>query len=338
MVKANAYGHGDIQVAKTLFKLGCEFFGVGLVEEGLHLRASGLIAPQILVFGFSGKEAVREMLNAQLTPVVSDWEQMDLLVSQLKQNGSLSQNIHIKINTGMNRLGFSRLDMEKLVTTLKEHSFLKVVGCGTHLMTGEDLNSSHASAYKQLRCFADLLKKLSFPSCTLHAYNTAGAIHMHQQAPIAREFPFGLRIGLGMYGYATVPMDQSRKLYPGMSFLSRIVSVQNVNKNECVSYGGTWVAKKNSRIGIVPAGYADGVPTQLSNKGVVMVGGIEAPIVGRVCMDYTLIDVTDIENILDRDVEFFGTQISAEKVAERAGTITYDILTRVSERVPRVYI
>lgn len=339
MIKANAYGHGDIQVAQKLTAQGCTTFGVGLVEEGLHLRKAGVTKPQILVFGFTGKEAVREMLQAQLVPVVSDFRQLETLIEALKiSTRSARQSIHLKINTGMNRLGFTENEIDKLAATLTTHPQLQIVGCGTHLMTSEDLGGDTGSSYAQLQSFSQILKKLPLEkSCSLHAYNTSGAVYSHRRTEIAEQFPYGSRIGLGLYGYASVPLDQSLKLYPAMSFLSRIVTVQNVKKNGRVSYGGTWTATRDSRVGIVPAGYADGIPTQLSSKGAVQLGGVAVPIVGRVCMDYTLVDVTDMENAVDQEVEFFGTRLSAHTVAEKTGTITYDILTRISERVPRLY-
>ncbi len=338
MVKANAYGHGDIMVTQKLLAAGCKHFGVGLVEEGLNLRNAGIARPEILVFGFTGKEAVEEMLRAHLIPVVSDWQQLETLKDVVaKTSTQTKQRVHLKINTGMNRLGFSEDDVPKLAEALKQSPQFEVVGCGTHLATSEDLESDKGSAFAQLTSFARLLQMLPVKNALIHAYNTGGAAHMSRSDVLASQFPFGLRIGLGTYGYSPVSMDQSLKLYPAMSFLSRIVTVQNVKKNGRVSYGGTWVAEQDTKVGVVPAGYADGIPTQLSNKGFVQVGSTQAPIIGRVCMDYTLVDVTHVQNALGQDVEFFGTQLSATTVAEKAGTHTYDILTRISERVPRLY-
>lgn len=337
MVKANAYGHGDVAVVRHLSRQGCTTFGVGLVEEGLRLRESGLLKENILVFGFYGQEAIKEILRAQLVPVVSDWEQFHGLLDEIKRQGLETYPIHLKINTGMNRLGFTLVDLEKLLTSLQQAPALQVVGVGTHLMTSEDLSEIEGSAAHQLQCFSQVLQKLRLKKCALHAYNTSGALYAQRKTPATAPAPYGLRIGIGMYGYASIALDQSQRLYPSMSFLSKVVSLQNVKKNEVVSYGGTWRAAKDSLIGIVPAGYADGIPTQLSNKGYVKISGQEAPIVGRVCMDYTLIDVSHIKSAHNAEVEFFGTELSAHKVAEISGTITYDVLTRISERVPRVY-
>lgn len=337
MVKANAYSHGDIRITHKLKSLGCKNVGVGLVEEGLHLRVGGVSGINILVFGFIGEEAVKEMLHAKLIPVVSDWGQLETLANVLKKNGTQKQTIHLKVNTGMNRLGFPTGDAEKLSDFFKTNKMFDIAGCGTHLATSEDLDDDTATAHEQLVDFSQFLKTLNIPAHSIHAFNTTGAVHISQRPELYKEFPYGLRIGLGTYGYSTVPMDQGRKLYPVMSFISRIVTVQNVKKNGRVSYGGTWTASRDTQVGIVPAGYADGIPTQLSNKGVVAIGDKQAPIIGRVCMDYTLIDVTGIQNPVGKDVEFFGPNVSAHSVAEKVGTITYDILLRISERVPRLY-
>lgn len=338
MVKANGYGHGDIKVTEKLTALGCKNFGVGLVEEGLGLRLAGITAPNILVFGFTGIDAVKEMHEAKLIPVVSDWGQFEALKAVHNRKAlNVRQPIHIKINTGMNRLGFTQDEIPRLSEYLKEHSFFNVIGCGTHLMTSEDLDTNEGSAYAQLAQFQNILKTLNLTNCAIHAYNSGGAIHMSARPEIEKQFPYGFRIGLGLYGYSPVGTDLSRKLYPAMSFISRIITVQKVKRNGRVSYGGTWTAARDTAVGIVPAGYADGIPTQLSNKGVVHVGSKQVPIIGRVCMDYTLVDVTDVSQPLGQDVEFFGTNISAHALAETAGTITWDILTRISERVPRMY-
>lgn len=338
MVKANGYGHGDVKITEKLTTLGCKNVGVGLVEEGLGLRVAGITAPHILVFGFTGTEAVKEMHEARLIPVVSDWGQLEALVTVHTQKAlNVRQPLHLKINTGMNRLGFAAEEIPRLSQYLKDHRFLNVIGCGTHLMTSEDLGTNDGSSYAQLVMFQNILKTLNIENCAVHAYNTGGAIHMSARADLEKQFPYGFRIGLGLYGYSSVSTDLSRKLYPAMSFISRIVTVQKVKKNGRVSYGGTWMAERDSLVGVVPAGYADGIPTQLSNKGVVKIGSVEAPIIGRVCMDYTMVDVTGVSVPLGQDVEFFGTGISAHAVAEKTGTITWDILTRVSERVPRLY-
>lgn len=333
MVKANAYGHGDVQIVKSLESLGCKTFGVGLVEEGVHLREAGRALSEILVFGFIGKSAVSEMLNKKLTPVVSDWEQLETLADLAKDKVRL----HIKLNTGMHRLGFEPSEMKKIMDFLQNHRQLQLVGACTHLMTAENLGENEESSYEQLYAFRKALEKIDTQGLLLHAYNTEGALRVMKNADLQREFPYGFRLGLGLYGLANTDSPGSQNLLPVMSLKSKVVSVQNVKKGQSVSYGGTWTAPKDAVVGVVPVGYADGIPTQLSNRGSVLIENQKYPIVGRVCMDYTLIDVTGIKTPLHKSVEFFSENISVHDVAKTASTISYDILTRISERVPRVF-
>jgi alanine racemase len=335
MVKANAYGHGDVQVVQQLEKAGCKRFGVGLVEEGIRLRSKANSKAEIFVFGFTGDEAVRELLHHCLTPVVSDFSQLE----RLEKFSTNQTAIHLKINTGMNRLGFTVKDIKKLVEAVGHSKKLKVVGVGTHLMSSEDLADTQGHSRAQLHLFQNVLKELASLAPTyIHAYNSSGAAQAMQLDGLQKQYAYGLRIGFGLYGLLACDGTLQEKLSPVMSLKSKVVAVQSVKKGSAVSYGATWTAQRDSQIGIVPIGYADGVPTQLSNRGIVQVGEKNVPIVGRVCMDYTMIDITDCVNPLEQEVEFFGKNQMATQVAIKASTIGYDVLTRISERVPRLFV
>lgn len=333
MVKANAYGHGDINIVKALESMGCKTFGVGLVEEGIHLREAGRALSDILVFGFIGKSAVKEMLRNKLTPVVSDWDQLEILSDEAKEQ----TRIHLKFDTGMHRLGFNPNEIEKIFEFVKNTKNLKPVGVCTHLMTAENLSAEDEDSYEQLTSFKNALQKVSLRGVTAHAYNTEGALQAIESPFFKKEFPYGFRLGLGLYGLAIPSSPGAQNLLPVMSLKSKVVSVQKIKKGQRVSYGGAWTAPKDSVVGIVPVGYADGIPTQLSNRGHVYIEQQKFPIVGRVCMDYTLVDVTTLTTPLHKAVEFFGQEVSVHDVAQIVGTISYDMLTRISERVPRVF-
>lgn len=334
MVKANAYGHGDIQVVKYLESNGASRFGVGLVEEGLRLRQLGKSRSEILVFGFTGKEAIEEMMAHCLTPVVSDWQQLEDLKKLVKKEF----HIHLKINTGMNRLGFTINDVPKLLETITQMKTLKILGIGTHLMSSDDISTKESKSQEQLKKFQEVVDKYNLSSYCLHAYNTMGAILAMEDKTYMKNHVYGLRPGLGLFGHTPVQHDLSRNLKPVMTLKSKVVALQKINKGQVVSYGGTWKATSDATIGVVPIGYADGIPTQLSNQGCVVAEEKKLPIVGRVCMDYTLIDVSQLQKPLGQEVEFFGAKNDPHQVAETAGTIIYDIFTRVSERVPRVFM
>ena len=239
----------------------------------------------------------------------------------------------------MNRLGFVAKDIKKLLEILNNSKKLKVVGVGTHLMSSEDLADPQGHSRQQLGQFEQLLKEMSsLPFSQLHAYNSSGAAQAMQLGDFQKQHAYGLRIGLGLYGLLACDGSLQTKLSPVMSLKSKIVAIQQVKKNQAVSYGATWTAPRDSQIGIVPIGYADGVPTQLSNRGIVHVGEHSVSIVGRVCMDYTMVDVTDCVNAIDQEVVFFGKKQKATQVAVQASTIGYDVLTRISERVPRLFV
>lgn len=332
MVKANAYGHGDIQVAEHLQKWGCERVGVGLVEEGVRLRRAGLKL-EILAFGFHGWEACHEILREKLIPVVSDQEQLD----QLNELSSDPVYVHLKVNTGMNRLGFTVSEALQVVKKIQAQRKIRLIGCGTHLMTAEDMAQGAGHSSQQLKLFGEFLNKAHLPeSIPIHVYNTSGASYALNAEG---DYPhYGLRPGLGLYGYSSVPSPWAAQLKPVMSFCSQVTSVQSVKKGQRVSYGGEWVAPEDTVVGVVPAGYADGVPVALSSCGHVIVRGVMVPIVGRVCMDYTLVNVSAIPSPLGQKVEFFGDHLHASEVAKTANTSVYELLTRVSERVPRRFV
>lgn len=336
MIKANAYGHGDSQVAKALQEAGCEFVGVACVEEGIHLRQQN-ISCNILVFGFYGATAASEILHHNLTPVVSNLDQL----LNLSRFAKKSLAIHLKFNTGMNRLGFTQSDLP-LQQLLKKCPQIKIEGLGTHLYQGADISEANSKSMGQINLFkkwAGLFADLK-PVC--HVYNSAAITALYKKK---LSFEYGFRPGLLVYGVDPEENLSLRPLIgPVMSLKSKIVATQEVKSGEIVSYGGTWQAGKDSLIAIVPAGYGDGVSRSLSDVGEVLVNERRVPIRGRVCMDYTMIDISSLglnrESALGREVVFIGRQGQAEitvlEVARTAGRVNYEIMTAISERVPRV--
>ncbi len=338
MIKANAYGHGDVSVAKALSGIGCDVFGVASVEEGIHLRQNH-VTETILVFGFSSREAVRAMLEHRLTPVVSDFDQM----TELGHEASEPIDLHIKLNTGMNRLGFSVHEVEGVKTVFEKNENFNLVGVGTHFHSGGSLHIDQSSAWQQNQLFEKMIAPFSGKSLIFHAYNSAAIASLYR---LRRGFKFGFRPGLLVYGIDPADDLTIKPLVsPVMEFKSKIVGLQQVKSGEVVSYGGTWSATKDSLIGIVPAGYADGVCRSLSNCGEFLVKGQRVPIRGRVCMDYTMVDLTDIssssQDLRGEEVVLIGRQgdeeITVEDVARTAGRVTYEVMTGISERVPRMY-
>lgn len=374
MVKANAYGHGDLVFSKALELMGAQHLGVCLVEEGVRLR-KGKVKSDIIVFRGFDKVAAEALFEYKLTPVVSQFQHIeDLVAASKKFNQTIS--CHVKFDTGMNRLGFSPSDAEKVILACQKSRRLNIRGVLTHLHTGEDADQKNGTSLKQLQMFAMLQKSFSGfgpGKVQFHVYNSAGIAHLMKAQSRAEHplslfekkivstqrsiLPLGLRPGLMIYGYCESLIAETRnheqeKLKPVMTLKSQIAAVRVLKKNQTVSYGGTWTAKQKSYIGVVPIGYADGYHRRNSNRSYVSLLGSMVPVVGRVCMDYLMVDMTELlqktrmsvnhDALYQSDVILFGpksqhNQISAEEVAQTSDTISWEVLTSIGERVPRVY-
>ncbi len=381
MVKANAYGHGDLVVAQALESFGARQLGVCLVEEGIRLR-TGKVKSDIIVFRGFDKAAAEAMFEYQLIPVVSNFQHIEDLVSASKKfNQTIS--CHLKFDTGMNRLGFDPSDVEKVIQGIKKSRRLEIRGVLTHLHSGENADQKNGSSLKQLQTLSSLIKNLTVlgkKGLFVHAYNSAAVAHLirslrdplhalslfeKKTAPRLKEISlpghgpqaFGARPGLMIYGYCeslfkTTKDHSQESIQPVMTLKSQIVSIRTLKKNQTVSYGGTWTAQRKSEIGVIPIGYADGYHRLNSNRSTVTLLGHQVPVVGRVCMDYLMVDLTEMlqktrlsinhDSLYRSDVILFGpkskeNQISAEEVAQTSDTISWEVLTSVGERVPRVY-
>lgn len=345
MVKANAYGHGDIEVARCLEKNGVTTLGVGLVEEGLLLRENG-IKTELLVFGVFGTDAVEEVLQKKLTPVLSTWDQLHSL-----EKITQPLNVHLKFDTGMHRLGFSMSDADKLASYFQTHKKLQLKGLLTHLYKAEDADQFEGASFEQLKKFKTIEQKFSTFSPLTHTLNSAGLLHFSQhknkKLPHDISTEQGVRPGLLIYGVS--PLTQGPQIKPVMSLRSHIVRYHHLAAGESVSYGGTWKASTASIVGVVPMGYADGYHRRLSNHGELLFRGRKVPVIGNVCMDYLMVDLTkalaqqNSENLGEEEVTLFGYDsqghlLDASEVAVKAQTIPWEILTSVGERVPREYV
>lgn len=350
MVKANAYGHGDVEVSKKLRSVGAQHLGVGLIEEGLRLRAKGDTG-SILHFGMFDLAGAAAMIESHLTPVISSMECLENFLSSLRAlPSSVPRNLHLKINTGMNRLGLSAEDLPRVATRIAEsvakHEIV-FAGLGTHFANGEDLGLEGGASDEQmvrLRIAERSIRAAGLKGFQLHVANSSAALSISRLRKSDSSFgDLGIRPGLALYGVEpdSVPEGKAFGLSPVLQLLSRIEHIQNVRKGEGVSYGLRWKATRNSRIGIVPCGYADGYRRGIAN-GTVIVGGRIVPITGTICMDYFMCDLTEVEFVIVGDQvtligEANGLAITAKELSERAQTIPYEIFTGIGERIPRVY-
>jgi len=338
VVKANAYGHGDVQVARVFESMGCEFFGVAIPEEGARLRQAGIKAPVVVLGGIFPEQAP-ELFDLDLTPVIYDMETARL-VNGLAVKMGVRKKMHLKVDTGMGRLGIKPGEVAPFLREFRSLKGLELEGVLSHLAEADSLKREFSET--QLELFNETLRTVredcGFEPALVHMANSAAVVDLADSR-------FNLvRPGIMLYG--SYPSERFRgkiDLKPAMQIKTRILYLKSVPAGSPVSYGRTFVARRPSRIATLPIGYADGLPRRLSGSGEVLVKGKRVPIVGLVCMDLTMCDVTDVEGVETGDeVVVLGAQgseaITAEEIAERAGTISYEIFCNISGRVPRVYI
>lgn len=342
MVKANAYGHGDVQISLALEAEGAQVLGVCLIEEGLLLRASG-VKSDILVFRGFDKVGAEKIFEYQLTPVVSTWEQIHFL--EIVADSPIK--VHLKFDTGMNRIGFCMDQVEKLEQYFSNSKKLKLKAVLTHFLMGEDAYLESGVSSMQLKKFIKIIDFFKNHDIYQHVLNSAGiASFATQKNKLLNQIKWGFRPGLMLYGYHPAGNFSEINLKPVMSLKSVVNNIRRIDQGETVSYGATWTAQRPSRIAVVPIGYADGVHRLLSNKSVVLFAEKRVPIVGRICMDFLMLDVTDvvkeseINNLVEEEVVIFGFDeknnfLSAEEISSNTNTIVWETLTSISERVPR---
>ncbi len=349
MVKANGYGHGDIQIALALEKAGAESIGVCLIEEGLLLRAAGLQC-EILVFRGFDKQGAEKILEYQMTPVVSTWEQLAYLEAVADE----PVKVHLKFNTGMNRIGFEVDQSEKLRDYFKKTKKLKLKALLTHFALGEDAHLSNGFSFHQTLQFEKAIDFFSGFDLHYHMLNSGGIASLakikNENKNVTDHYlakrKWGFRPGLMLYGYQPSAEFSETKIKPVMTLKSVVNNVRSIDVGESVSYGCTWKAKRRSQIAVVPIGYADGIHRLVSNRAHALIAGNLAPIVGRICMDFLMLDVTDIvkketgTQWVEEEVVLFGYDdknqlLPANQLAENSNTIVWETLTSVGERVPR---
>ncbi|MCG3778748.1 MAG: Alanine racemase 1 [Nitrospira sp.] len=336
VVKANAYGHGAITVAHALAKQGVERFAVASLAEGIELRQAGLNAP-ILILGALFEEQIPDLVAHRLTPVVSDVRILPALTKAVCAHQAPYQ-IHLKIETGMGRLGLSTEELPALLDSQILRSPLQIEGIMTHLADADGEDGTFTE--RQLGVFHAMLEQICLRGLTVPL------VHAANSAAIVR-FPtthFSLvRPGIMLYGYHSLPSSvPAPALRPVLSLQTRIAKLRTIPQGGTVSYNRTFVAKRLTKIAVLPIGYADGYNRLLSNRGTVLIQGKRAPIVGLVCMDMTMVDVTDLASVqIDEAVTLIGQQgaesIGADEVAGLLGTIPYEVLCGISSRVPRLY-
>jgi alanine racemase len=336
VVKANAYGHGAVETARALARQGIKRFAVASLDEGIVLRQS-VPEASIVVLGALFEEQVSDLVAHQLTPVVSDGRILPVLAKTVCSY-PVPYPIHLKVETGMGRLGFSSEELFTFLDNPLLRSPLQVEGLMTHLADADGKDSAFTE--RQLGAFGTVVGRIRQRGITLPLVHTANS------AAIVK-FPdahFSLvRPGIMLYGYHTLPATvPPPDLKPVLSLHTTIVQLRTIPQGGTVSYNGTFVATRPTRIAVLPIGYADGYSRQLSHRGSVLIRGHRASIVGLVCMDMIMVDVTDIAEVqVGETVTLIGQQegesIWADEVAGWIDTIAYEVLCGIGSRVPRLY-
>jgi alanine racemase len=348
IVKGNAYGHGGPEIAQALAKDGSDWFGVTSVGEAKVVRKYGVRQPILLLTGFwPGEEA--EIVKHKLTPAVHRCEQLPLLERAAARRGR-KISFHLKIDTGMNRLGISTSDIDCFARQFAKCKQLQLTGVFTHFASSESFAKTFAgeqTPHQEENFFAavDRLRTLGIDPGLIHLANSGGIVCRPES------WADMVRPGAILYGYhpGYEPVERRPEieaclpLKPVMSLRAAIASLRNVPAGAGVGYGASWIAPRASRIAVLTAGYGDGIHRSLGNRGSVLVDGRLAPIVGIVSMDVCMLDVTDVPEVKVGDVAtIHGTDGEhthpANQIARSIGTVTSDLLCAVSRRVPRIYI
>jgi len=341
IIKANAYGHGAVECARRLASEGADWFGVALPEEGIELRESGISQPVLCLGGYWPGQAAL-CVQHRLTPVVYRVDMIEAL-NRAAANAGVVVDVHVKVDTGMGRLGVRFDQLSEFVAALEPFRNVRIDGLMSHLAAADDA-ACQPLTRDQIQRFDDavgLFRDHGYRPTHLHLANSAG-IFGHRESWGNMVRPGGVLYGL--WRDVLPPSASDAELLPVMSLYSRISLLKWVPPGETIGYGCTFEASRKSLIATLPIGYHDGYMRGLSNRADVIVRGTYAPVVGRVSMDLTLIDVTNVPGVeIDDQVMLLGSQnpelkVTAEDLARISGTLSYEVTCGVSERVPRVYI
>lgn len=339
VIKADGYGHGAVPIAKELNKIGVDAFAVAILEEGITLRNHGIQQP-IVILGYTSEYQYSSLIQYEIEPTVFCYEMAESL-SKIASALGKDAKVHIKLDTGMNRIGFKptkeSLEVVKKISKLPN---IKIEGIFTHFACADEVDKTSAKKQKaEYDKFIVWLLEEGIDIPVKHVSNSAAIIDMDDwRMDMVRS---------GIITYGLYPSEEVAKnvleLRPALELKTHIVHIKEIEAGEGISYNHTFITKRKTKVATIPVGYADGYPRALSSKGRVLIRGQYAPIIGRICMDQFMVDVTEIENVsVMDDVTLIGMdgnrQISVEEIANITGTINYEIVCDISKRVPRVYI
>jgi alanine racemase len=333
VVKADAYGHGSLECAKALISAGADKLAVAFIDEAIALRQNGIRA-EIMLLGFSPEAVIPQLVKYDIIPAVYQLSFAQVLSDYCQKEG-LVHPIHIKVDTGMGRIGFSYREAVEMVKAIDGLEGVFIQGLFSHFSTADAIDKAFTRL--QFDRFSKLMAGIRQAGIEIPIYHIANSAAIFDLDGLHLDM---VRPGIILYGlYPSDEVDRKKiDLKPVMSFKSRIVHLKTIEAGESLSYGNRYVASEERLIGTLPVGYADGYTRMLSGKAEVFINGQRAPIVGNICMDQCMVDLTDLSQVsLYDEVELFGKNLSADEVAQKLGTINYEITCLVNKRVPRVY-
>ena len=348
VVKADAYGHGAMEVSKKLFEENVSFLAVAFTGEAIELREAGIKSPIIVLFDTG---YIKEFFDFKLIPVIYNVDTASSLSAEAKKKNIIIK-VHVKIDTGMGRLGLSGNHIVNDLIKISEMEGIELVGLLSHFSEADLSDRSYAVLQlKRFNKIRETISKILKRKIFSHIANSAAVLTFEDAHLDA------VRPGLMLYGYSPInqksevsPPTQLRitspeliNLIPAMKVKTKILCIRKVSSGTPISYGRTFITKRPSRIGVLPLGYADGYSRFFSNNAEVLVKGRRVPVVGRICMDLTMIDLTDVKGVKENDeIVIMGKQgeesITAQELAHKATTISYEILTSLGAKSKRIYV
>jgi alanine racemase len=333
VVKADGYGHGAIEVSLSALENGANCLGVALPEEGEQLRKAGIGAP-ITVLGLIQPEEAYKVVDLDLEQAICSLEVAEAL-DQIASNAGIQINVHIKVDTGMGRVGVLPEDAFAFVRRMGRFKSLKVKGIFTHFSCADELDKAFAK--KQIEIFDGLVRDIEASEIKIpkkHMANSAAILDLPES------YYDLVRPGIIIYGlYPSDEVSHSVELKPAMTFMTKVIFVKWVPPGCPISYGRTFTTQKQTMVATLPVGYADGYSRLLSSRGEVLIKGHRVALMGRVCMDMCMVDVSEVKNVQPGDeVILFGKGLPVDEIAKKMGTINYEVVCAVGKRVPRVYV
>ncbi|KAF2955768.1 alanine racemase [Marinitoga sp. 38H-ov] len=333
VLKADAYGHGATQLAKVVENIGIKLIAVAFLGEGINIKKNG-VNIETLVFNYATPKSIKENIDGYIYTIGS-LEQLTELINFFGKNIKKIK-FHLNINTGMNRMGIDIYNLDKIISLIKEYN-INIHGAYSHFATADNLDDFIKEQYNNFISAIKYIEDSNINIPVKHICNSAASLFFPEYS---LDY---VRPGIATYGMQPSDIKIEKELKPVLTWKSTVARVGLLKKGESVSYGRTYFAKETIPTATIPVGYADGYFRQLSNKGYVLIQGKRCNIIGRVCMDQFVVETTQLNNVkLGEEVILIGKQkdniISAENLASLAGTINYDITSKITKRVPRIYI